>query len=750
MPHGANSRLRSLHAGREARAVLTFHLMALLVVVVCLSMMKSLGATVRGLNEDLEGGAPPLRLLEPNREVIDARSHFRKDKCPNFYVVPRTWQTELFSLSDCLKFDRPMVLPIAEGNRCPGPKTNRKKRFEAGAIFGVWRIKNYKDGEGFCVWLTPAVEIMDGEPYRHDGVLSLYVAIPKSVESFGMSLSRLDPAMKVRRPADWDWRLWPETRDWLLQGVRDSISTAEREIVPYPAPSFRMSRALGPETEKMEEDDAPAISAPADGSAPISKPGPPAEPDPGAAPDPGTAPARTAPPSGKVASDRPDDASQICTVDGTVITSAGQDLISRLQAKYVAVLKPNQAEKIDRFATISNEYYDDATIDNPFVNAPEGERQHVVEVRSLKSYDKLKRRTGEVRAAHIGEVILPENRAAKTERPIEIRLRIIATRFSLNLLAPRNLAALIARDYVKRIRFQITYDQIIGPGALAEPRQFSNFEDLASQVTNDPLSLSEQQTGELFELIAQRLKSTSSKHDHVVIAKENWAAPISTAESLLEITKGENANWLSVYSTPTAAHGNSYIRAAMDRTSAGRFYSAAPARGENAIPASRTFVESLYSTAETRSLREGLTTSASEEPRTILVDLYDIIETPGEDTGHVVDAGQMGQFIKKLEQLSRMIQDKLNGTRLAANGISLDHFHRKSSPPFLIVPTSADLSFMRADSLALMTKKSVESMGENINYLMETRAFKVRSLQCDAYFVSDKRLGFAQSLGAGE
>jgi len=687
-----------------------------------------------------------INVLEENREVIDAKlvdwigRDKRTDDCPDYYVLPSRWREQEFVLSDCIEFSETVDLPISTSG-CPNSSTKKEARFNAGTTYGVWRLHHYPGGGGLCVWLTPEATLDDGVPYRADGIVSLYVAVPLKLEGVGMRLRQLRPAMEPDQPF--------YNPRWLVES-RESPRHRERwPDVTHSAPYFG---SLRPDrlSEKATEDDAPATSAPADRSAPISKSEPPAEPDSGAAPGPGKAPARTAPPSGKVASDRPDDASQICTVDGKVITSAGQDLISRLQAKYVAVLKPNQAEKIDRFATISNEYYDDATIDNPFVNAPEGERQHVVEVRSLKSYDKLKRRTGEVRAAHIGEVILPENRAAKTERPVEIRLRIIATRLSLNLLAPRKLAALIARDYVKRIRFQITYDQIIGPGALAEPRQFSNFEDLASQVTNDPLSLSEQQTGELFELIAQQLKSTSSKYDHVVIAKENWAAPISTAESLLEITKGENANWLSVYSTPTAAHGNSYIRAAMDRTSAGRFYSAAPARGENAIPASRTFVESLYSTAETRSLREGLTTSASEEPRTILVDLYDIIETPGEDTGHVVDAGQMGQFIKKLEQLSRMIQDKLNGTRLAANGISLDHFHRKSSPPFLIVPTSADLSFMRADSLALMTKKSVESMGENINYLMETRAFKVRSLQCDAYFVSDKRLGFAQSLGAGE
>ncbi|MCH9809079.1 MAG: hypothetical protein K0U74_15240 [Alphaproteobacteria bacterium] len=312
----------------------------------------------------------------------------------------------------------------------------------------------------------------------------------------------------------------------------------------------------------------------------------------------------------------------------------------------------------------------------------------------------------------------------------------------MELIKPRVLAKLMKRRENKNFDLKIVFDRILPEGKLAESETLTNFSELAERARNTPLRLDETEFGNLLEKVAERLKSSDYAFDHLIIAKENWNAPLNAASSVIEVlnageARGKTGSWLSIYSKFTAAHGNSFLSAAVNRSGGGRLFSERAKKTENPIPRRLQFLSALRGTVQNRALREELAGAKKKPARKVTIDLNSVTEPNG--TGHLIAREQMSQFRKKLQLLlDRLKYDTDRDT--GDGGLSLGEYFLKADPPFIKLPATAPVRYRRRNPLSAMTKDEIRTFNRNLTKLLNSRGF-TSPKRCAAYFLRDKDLG---------
>jgi hypothetical protein len=589
--------------------------------------------------------------------------------CGGTYSLPQ--RNDLSTFIGCLIVSKEATVQAGRDG-CISAKAPIK--LPANSRFSIWRETYFADGEP-CLLVRPRA----GMGIDSGAVLVL----PVEYEKQGIKIERLVSEDKATR---WVWN------------VLDS------DYVP----------ATGPQRLEQRIPWAPAISAPA--AKPLGDPI-------------------------RLDIDKKADTLQhsssanACVSPADLARGATEAVIRQVQ--YVIV--PNGrgiSKEITVYEQIADEYVDRGQVVlSPFAKA----RTQYVPLTSLKYEKNYVIGTGDPRPRHFAAIGVPADTTFQGGDAAPVyNLRIVATRRGIRLLQPKALQSIFQQG--PPVRLNIWWDEIGSDGKLKPTQTFNSFGSLPIDPMESPLrvAMTEQQFGHLLNDIVDDLVSPSLRFEHLIIVKGDWAAPSSVITTLKRLAvakkkQGAFGYWMTIYSERTSAHGNAYLKAALDIEGFGQLEEA---RVDDAplITEPQKLQFNVVEEAANKAIREKKNARAAAEK--VTTDVLGMGET-----GFLMARQPAYNLYDALEQLAA----DLRGEAVFADAPSVNgkpiQLRVEEKVPGLRVPMTAEPWYRRAiGGLGAVEKRRAAEAIENAADALRKLLVNV---QCDRLFVADKILGWA-------
>lgn len=435
------------------------------------------------------------------------------------------------------------------------------------------------------------------------------------------------------------------------------------------------------------------------------------------------------PPKPRPTDDARNDAPSKSCVSPSTSTPAVADLALD-QAQYV--VEPRKDIIVDdilSFEQITDEFVESQVLANPFARS----KVRYFPAKSLKYLDGFKTSDGKSLPRHFASIDVPREAGFEpTLSGLSYELRIVATQ--------RGLAALklqLVQGFFKRgpqVKLTIAWDEIDSNGKLKPMRSFNSFEALPS-ISTPPVTLTEQQFGNLINDITTHLAPPSARFDHLMIVKGDWAAPhtiISPLTAFAERKKEQGAfgYWMSFYSERTSANGNAYLKATLEKEGIGALIEART-EGEALIAEPKKLHFRIVEEAKSKAIREKKGAEKADEG--LVTDVFGI-----GPTGHLISKQQINRLVAALGELSTEFKE-----HVAAEGKStkLIQLRIEEAVPGFKVPKTAPAWLRR--TISSVPKDEVEQAQQDIE--RATKALQeILAEKCDyRVFVTDHRLGWS-------
>ncbi len=566
--------------------------------------------------------------------------------------------------------------------------------FYANTVYGVWKHLSPPGYEYKCLWVTRDVEVFSGK-YMNGPIV-----LPANPKAHGIRYVRLrrsyeilkdpaNPGRPILHPVD------AASPGLSATGGPPPLASSRSNAAPA------VSRVTGAETKSGTKEDERAARGVANRT--VGRP--------------------VAPSAVPI---------RLCDLAGRDLPSAGLAESLLRTVNYVARLRTTAAaERIAVFKEVEGQYFDTRQINNPFA----GTDQAFVSAKSFKSLKQFSlKNASSARDVHIVRLDLPAGFSPDVERSaLTYRLRIVASRAALNLVDLPRLSMFADRDREK-ITVEVVWDEIVAGGSLASPKTFTGFAELDREVESAPTYLSDDEVGRLFDAIRDRL--VEQDFDRLIIAKESWSAPIAAASAVMELVarkarQGMRGKWFAVYSARTAAFGNAYLMAAVNRSGAGRIHEQGSGELRQPIPAARQLWHTIGLEAESRERRAERAVSVRRDQ--ILTDANVIAES----TGQIIPKRAYRKLIAALEDVARLLGSTSHQQSEAIAQRPVSQLLEQKVPKIRLPKTATDAFRQRNKHLV---KTDRDEIIRTLSRVRDGVAARLAEGRCQAVYVTDAEL----------